>query len=81
MLLANANTNRGLCALNVGKHCPKHGKPCKGVCTGKAAEVHHTRGKAAGDDPRYLVACCRACNLHVGQPAANSPEPAPRSRW
>jgi hypothetical protein len=81
ILLANANTNRGRCALNVGAHCPKHGRPCPGVCTGTAQAVHHTKGKEYGDDPRDLVACCSACNSHVGRPSAISPEPTPRSRW
>lgn len=81
VLLANANANRGRCRLDVGKECARHGRPCPGVCTGTADTVHHARGKQHGDDPRYLVACCAACNLHVGQPGAVSPDPQPRSRW
>lgn len=81
MLLANANANRGRCKLNVGRECAKHGHPCPGVCTGVATEVHHTRGKAFGDEERYLIAVCKACNLHVGQPAAAIPDPKPVSNW
>lgn len=81
VLLANAAQHRGRCQLDVGTHCPRHGRPCPGICTRQADAVHHARGKAYGDDVRYLVACCTACNLHVGEPGANSPEPTPRSKW
>jgi|SRR6185369_8875157 hypothetical protein len=81
VLLANANTNRGRCALNVGRVCQRHGKPCPGICTGTANQVHHARGKAFGDDPRFLVAACKECNLHVGDPTRVSPEPQPKSKW
>lgn len=34
-----------------------------------AGHAHHTRGKAVtGDDPRYIVAACPACNLAIGSP-------------
>lgn len=53
-----------------------------GVCEGRATEVHHTLGRAAtGDDPRYLAAVCKACNLHMGDPAKHEPQPKIRSRW
>lgn len=53
-----------------------------GVCTGLAEQVHHTLGRGiTGDDPRYLAAVCRACNLHIGEPGRISPEPTPHSRW
>lgn len=46
------------------------------VCTYKATCVHHTKGKAiTGDDPAYMVACCTACNLKIGDPSKQSPEP------
>jgi hypothetical protein len=38
------------------------------VCTQVADCVHHVRGKALGDDERYLVAACTACNLKLGDP-------------
>lgn len=81
ILLANANQNAGQCTLNVGRECPRHGRPCLRVCTGTATEVHHSRGKAAGDDERYLQAVCRACNLHVGQPGRSVPAETPVSKW
>lgn len=57
------------------------------VCTGDAplegGHVHHTLGKAITElDPRYLLAACRACNLHVGDPAKNpDPPPVRKTRW
>lgn len=81
VLLANANANRGRCQLNVGRECARHGKPCPGICTGRATQVHHSRGKAHGDDERYLVASCEPCNLHVGQPGAAIPDEIPVSKW
>jgi len=81
VLLANANTNRGRCTLDVGKECARHGRPCPGICTGTAEEVHHAKGKAYGDEERYLQAACKACNLHVGPPGAVVPEERPVSHW
>lgn len=47
-----------------------------------AGHAHHTRGRAVtGDDPRHIVAACAACNVHIGDPAAHDPQPAPRTRW
>ncbi len=66
------------------------------VCTLAATQVHHVRGRAAtGDDPRWLVASCRPCNLHVGDPQQHPatcpcgwglhrprvPQPKRVSRW
>jgi hypothetical protein len=71
ILEANRMEHGGLCQIAV-----------QGVCTGQADQVHHTQGRAAtGDDPRYLMAACRACNLHVGQPNRRSPKPTPTSSW
>ena len=72
ILAANRLENGGRCQLTI-----------KGTCTGQADQVHHTRGKAVtGDDPRYMVAACRACNLKVGNPARHArPRPRPTSRW
>lgn len=81
VLLANQAENAGLCRLNVGKLCPRHDRKCVNVCTSLAREVHHMKGKAYGDDPRYLVAVCRACNLHVGEIGTVNPQPVPRSKW
>lgn len=47
-----------------------------------SAQVHHTRGKAYGDDPRYLQAAHRRCNLDAGDPtAAPDPTPRPMTLW
>lgn len=54
------------------------------VCTGMATTVHHVKGRrVTGDDPEHLVAACRPCNLHVGDPTRQShdPKPRPRSSW
>lgn len=54
----------------------------QGVCTGQAEQVHHTLGRGVtGDDPKYLLPVCSACNRHIGEPGRISPEPTPRSRW
>lgn len=63
VLAANLSANHGRCRLGVA-----------GVCTGRADTVHHTHGRArTGDDPRYLVAACTACNLHIGDPTTHPP--------
>lgn len=50
-------------------------------CAGKADCVHHTKGYAVtGDDPRYMVAACSACNLKVGEPKVD-PKPNPLTEW
>lgn len=51
-------------------------------CTTAATEAHHTRSRAlVGDDPAFLVASCRACNLAEGEPGSKDPRPSPRTRW
>lgn len=70
VLLANQQENKGMCTLAV-----------PAVCTGTATQVHHLKGKQYGDDVRHLAAVCRACNLHVGDPARKSPQPRPVSHW
>lgn len=65
-------------------------KPGRHVCTGRAdltgphaGHAHHTHGRGVtGDDPRYLVAACQACNLHIGSPEKHG-DPRGRSatRW
>lgn len=66
-------------------HKGNHGR-CRlgivGVCKGKATHVHHTLGRAlTGDDPRYLLASCEPCNLHVGNPQTRKPKPRRVTRW
>jgi hypothetical protein len=71
VLRANLAENAGRCRLAV-----------PGVCSGPADQVHHTRGKAYGDDPRYLTPACGPCNRHVGNPAARAaPQPRRVSSW
>jgi len=70
ILAANGMENRGLCTLQI-----------QGVCTGAAEEVHHVKGKQYGDDPKWMVPSCKACNLHVGQPGRGNVEPKRVSNW
>jgi len=71
VLATNRRDNQGRCQL---------ARP--GVCTGQATQVHHTVGRAvSGDDPAYLMAVCRECNLAVGEPKRTSPDPKQISRW
>jgi hypothetical protein len=72
VLADNLVENQGRCQVAI-----------EGVCTGDQADtVHHQLGRAVtGDDPRYLVACCRACNLHIGEPKNNSPQHKRVSDW
>lgn len=54
----------------------------EGICTIRATCVHHTLGRSiTGDDPRYLVAACDPCNLHIGDPTRHDPQPTPRTQW
>jgi hypothetical protein len=46
-----------------------------------SASVHHTQGKALGDDPAYLMAAHRLCNAKVGDPVARNPKPRPLTEW
>lgn len=50
-------------------------------CTVVADTAHHTLGRTlTGDDPTFVVASCRACNLAVGQPHGD-PDPSMATRW
>lgn len=68
----NREENGGQCTLAI-----------EGTCTVLATCVHHTMGRdVTGDDPRYLVASCKACNERVGSPMRQPDPPArPVSRW
>lgn len=70
ILAANRHDNAGRCTLAIPE-----------VCTGTATQVHHVNGKAAGDDPRYMVPACAECNRHVGDPNKGSPQPRKVSNW
>jgi len=44
--------------------------------------VHHIRGKrVTGDDPRFLITACTACNLHMGDPSADDPPHKVMTQW
>lgn len=61
------------CSVRVQDHTP--GQP-------DSYEAHHTQGKAVtGDDPRHIVAACRACNQAIGQPKQPDQRPRPRTNW
>lgn len=76
-----------------GYQCKAHPRWCAAAAAGphtcgttaplRGGHVHHTLGrKITGDDPRYLVAACSACNLAIGEPDPDTdPEPRPRTRW
>lgn len=66
VLDANGVTNGGRCRLAI-----------PGICTEWATQVHHTVDRAVvGDDPAYLLAACRECNVRVGEPS-ETPDPDP----
>lgn len=51
-------------------------------CTTVATHVHHTMGKARGDDPAHLVAACAPCNLKTGDPNKGKDPPGrAMTRW
>jgi hypothetical protein len=86
VLEENLATNGGRCRLQIPT-----------VCTTRANCAHHLLGRAiTGDDPRYIVAACTDCNLHIGDPQTHNPacplcarrpantldpEPRPATRW
>lgn len=64
VLAANLETNEGRCRLGV-----------LDVCTRRATTAHHTHGRAVtGDDRRFVVAACTACNLHIRDPQTHDPD-------
>lgn len=80
ILANNRATNGGRCVAHNDGWCAQ--VPGEHTCTGEATQAHHTRGKRYGDDPRYLVASCQPCNLHIGDPdQAPDPQPRPMTRW
>lgn len=52
-------------------------------CTAMADQVHHVHGRSVtGDDPQYLVASCRHCNLAIGDPTRRPvSRPHNHSQW
>lgn len=57
-----------------GWSCSSSAQTC-GQCP--SGHVHHKDGKEHGDDPATLEASCRACNLHVGNPAEYAAKQGP----
>lgn len=56
--------------------CARAGRAAIHVCARAPTDAHHTRGRAlTGDDPRYIVASCHACNLHIGDPTRGADPP------
>ena len=46
------------------------------VCTHRPEAAHHYLGrKITGDDQRYIVSSCNACNLAIGDPSARTDPP------
>lgn len=78
------------CRAHVDGWCARSGNTNEHTCTvhatlsgPHAGHAHHTKGRAVtGDDPLFIVAACKACNLHIGNPTQQpDPEPTPRTRW
>lgn len=77
------------CRAHADGFCEQARNPRPHTCTGKAhatgphaGHAHHLNGKAHGDDPRFIVAACQPCNLHIGDPSKHAdPTPNPRTRW
>lgn len=55
--------------------CDRANRTTTHHCTDTPDTAHHTRGKAHGDDPRHIVAACRPCNLHIGDPTRHDDPP------
>lgn len=71
--------DQGRCMLALPGEWPVWGGVAR--CLGQATCVHHTRGRGVtGDDPAFLVAACKPCNLKVGQPRVD-PAPRPLTQW
>jgi hypothetical protein len=76
-------------ARDAGRGCRAHRDgwcarvPGQHQCTDTQDTVHHTHGRATtGDDQRYLVAACRPCNLHIGDPTKHADPPNKAvTRW
>jgi len=70
------------CRAHTDGWCTKANRKTDHTCTVQADQAHHIRGKAFGDDPAWIVAACKACNLHIGDPDQQTdPQPKPRTRW
>lgn len=87
---------RALVLTRDGQRCRAHRDgwcdrvPTPHVCTEIAAlsgpdrgHAHHTHGRSVtGDDPRFIVAACESCNLHIGDPTEQVDPPNEAvTRW
>lgn len=64
--------------------CARAGRPGPHTCQGlvPTMHAHHTRGRDKGDDARYIVSACPACNLYIGDPTrGNDPPCKPITVW
>lgn len=71
----------GWCArAGAGPHECTHRADVSGPYAGHA---HHTHGRdITGDDMRYIVSSCAACNLAIGDPGkADDPPLRPVTQW
>lgn len=67
------------CQLAIPGEWPRWGGMAR--CLVRATEAHHTKGKAiTGDDPDFMIAACKPCNLKVGEPKVD-PAPRPVTEW
>jgi hypothetical protein len=78
------------CRAHTDGWCDRARRTTPHTCTGRAdlggphaGHAHHTHGRAVtGDDHRFIVASCRACNLHIGDPTKSTDPPCkPVTRW
>lgn len=85
-------TRRGVLLRDVGKGCRAHregwcAKANAGGhdCADRGEVAHHTHGRGVtGDDPAYIVAACKVCNLAIGDPTVcrvRGPSIEPRTKW
>lgn len=79
----------GICRAHRDGWCAKAKRATEHTCTQRAdlagehaGHAHHTRGKRHGDNPEHIVAACKSCNLHIGDPEQSvDPQPKPVTRW
>jgi 5-methylcytosine-specific restriction endonuclease McrA len=74
--LAVFNRDGWTCALCGGRIDPDLRSPAPG-----SAEAHHLLGKRYGDDPAFLRAAHRSCNLAAGNPDTTDAPARPATDW
>jgi hypothetical protein len=64
------------CRAHADGWCAKAGRKKEHTCTTYAEHAHHVLGRArTGDDPAFIVAACKACNLYIGDPTQHGDPP------